>query len=74
MGSGKSEVKTVTCPAGSKALGGGTYWNNVSLSHASAANVHVVYSGATTNGWQARGDNATGDNDATFEVSVECLS
>ena len=69
-----SEFKTIACQAGERALGGGAYWNDVALNDTTGAQLHLVYSGATTNGWQARGYNNTGDNNAKLEVSVYCVN
>ena len=71
--SGTSASVVATCPAGSQAIAGGTFWIDVTMNNVTSADLHIVYSRDTGNSWQARGFNATGDNDAALQVSVTCL-
>jgi len=72
--SGTSASVVATCPAGTQAIAGGTFWIDVTMNNVTSADLHIVYSRDTGNSWQARGFNATGDNDAALQVSVTCLS
>ena len=59
---------------GSRAIGGGTFWTNITLNDATSADLHLVYYRIAGNSVQARGFNGTTDNDATLIVSAVCLS
>jgi hypothetical protein len=72
--SGTSTSKVTPCLAGETMLSGGTYWTDVLLNNATAAQLHIVYSRPGSNVWQARGYNNTGDNDAKLVVYALCLS
>jgi hypothetical protein len=74
IASGTSASGVAACPAGSRVISGGSFWTNVTLNNTTAADLHLVYARITGNAYQARGFNATGDNDASLQVSVLCLS
>jgi len=74
VASGDSLSTYVACPAGSRPIGGGAFWIDVTMNATTSVNLHLVYSRDTANGWQARGFNGTGDNDAKLVVDVLCLS
>jgi hypothetical protein len=70
----QSKSTVAICPAGSRVIGGGTFWTNITLNDATSADLHLVYYRNASNGVQARGFNGTTDNDVTLVVSAMCLS